>query len=66
MSEKRNRKNTNKWFNRECYEERKEYNKSRNSFIRNKSTKNKLDILEQNTNNRICLGPQQGFDIIGR
>ena len=45
MSEKRNRKNTNKWFNRECYERRKEYNKSRNSFIRNKSTKNKLKLF---------------------
>ena len=44
---KRNLKNTSKWFNSECYVARKEYNKSRNSFIPNKSTQNKLDFFEK-------------------
>jgi len=39
---KRNLNNMSKWLNRDCYVARKEYNKSRNSFIRNKSTQNKL------------------------
>ena len=39
---KRNLNNMSKWLNRDCYVARKEYNKSRNSFIRNKSTQNKI------------------------
>ena len=37
-----------KRFNKECFENRKAFNKARNIFIRNKSNVNKLEYLDKN------------------
>ena len=46
-SHTRNRKK--KWFDKECFEKRKAFNKARNVFIRNKSIVNKLEYLGKKT-----------------
>ena len=35
----------NKWFNKECFDAKKEFHKTRNMFLRNKSNENKLNFL---------------------